>query len=216
MAQRQFFIGATFYPNLLVTQRIDAFRAHYDSKYGHASELIMALLPPFQMRAEAVSEGMAVCADILESHFMGVPEAALLEFTSVEFFAGRRGAVLLRPAESVGLFHCQEEIYEAVQEAGGLFRSRKAPDDSNARGNEAAPRREFFSLGLPVARGPEDVLLQSAVGQAVQDFRFPLRLLIKDITWFEKLPGHWPMRRRLFTFDPGPAVFTRELNGTLK
>ncbi len=214
MAMRQFFIGATFYPNHLVTQRIDAFRQRYDSKYTHASELIMSLLPPFQMRADNYSEAAALCEDIMDTHLRN-SESDVIEFTSVDFHASDRGTVLLRPAPMDDLFHCCEEMAQALVDSGAHFRLGKGTYQAGRpMGQDMA--RDFFRLGLPVARGHDIMAVHEAIAQAVEDFRLPVRLQFQDITWFEKLPGHWPKRRRIFTFAQGPTVFARELDGSLK
>lgn len=196
-----YFIGLTFSSHLMECRKIDAFRAIFDSKYSFSSTLHVTLLPPFSIEGGKIDEMVEVLCDLLDSYLTNVEEASFMEFKSLDFRPGKKGVVFLRPTSSIELFHCQEAMCEALLDLGAQF---KIKGQTKAVGPGMGPRPnfspDFFELALPLARSSDPLNLKNAINRALNEYEFPLHLQIKDITLFEKLPGSWPERKKLFSF----------------
>mgnify|MGYP003665518063 CR=1 FL=1 len=191
----RYFIGLTFYPNYLQFKKIDSFRRRFDWKYERSNVLQMTILPPFQLNfsnQKALGGFTDTLVEEMETHLMGLEGPLEVDFNGFDFRQGRKGVIYLKPDLPIDIFHSMENLEEVVKEFGGKLKKRKSPG-----GGSLQLDKPF----LPVGRFQENLLLGAAVETARIEFTNPFQLMARDITLFEKVPGQWIQKRKLFTFD---------------
>lgn len=195
----QLFIGLTFHPSPLISQKIDSFRKRFDSKYDRSPFLQMTLLSPFKIDFlttkdfEGVSENLA---DDLEGCFMGPELPVLVSFRGFDFHTGKRNILFLKPKLSLDIFYARELLMEGIKLSGGKFHKQRN------LGRNSSPSGETF---LPIGRFDEISEMKEAVEKAQIEFgHAPFDIPLRDVTLFEKMPGRWVPRKILYTF-PQPS-----------
>jgi hypothetical protein len=193
----QLFIGLTFYQDQLHYQKIDYYRQRFDEKFSRSSELPLSLLPPFIWNGNSRSDEINLYEHLqedIEDQLLHGFEECRVEFKGIDFRAGNKGHVFLRPTFPTEMFHCQEVLRDMILLNNGHFKKNK----NTVRSSEKA------GAMLPIARTQDLNLLNMAVETAKNEFSESFHLRAKDITIFEKLPGEWIARKILFTFVEDP------------
>ena len=193
----QLFIGLTFNQNYLQFKKIDSFRKRFDEKYSRSHILQMTLMPPFRFESYStanINRFVEEMAEDLEDHMAGLDDPLAVNFNGFDFQTGKKGVLFLKPTIPVDLFHCQETLSESVKEFGGAFSKHKNLGRSHAND---------LQTFLPIGRFTDMSLLSLAVDKARLEFTAPFKLSARDLTLFEKTPGHWIPRKILHTFPVG-------------
>jgi hypothetical protein len=192
----QYFIGLTFHPHYLQFKKIDSFRRRFDFKYNRSAILQMTLLPPFRLKTNKLSEInelFEVMEETLDGHLMDLDEASGIIFKSMEVSRGRTNVLYLKPEISPDFIHCQESLLEDLSKCGVTFNQSKLIDPCNLK--------TFLPLGRASLLDQIDI----AVEAAHREFQLPLHLQVKHLCLFEKMPGQWIQKRKLYTF-PSPKI----------
>ncbi|MCB9060976.1 MAG: hypothetical protein H6622_05605 [Halobacteriovoraceae bacterium] len=186
-----FFIGLTFHQNQFQFKKIDRFRKCFDSKTNHSTILQMTLLPPFKIPYQDVEMFIDHVEEDLEVQLHNINTNSEIVFKGLDFFQGQNGMLFLRPEIPDNIFHCMESIWDNINSFKGRFSKKK-------HGKEFDQLEK--NVVLPLGRFNNPHHLEEALQEAKEHFQFPMRLMIREIDLFEKIPGHWPLRRRLFIF----------------
>ncbi|MAF77893.1 MAG: hypothetical protein CME63_06840 [Halobacteriovoraceae bacterium] len=201
----QLFIGLTFKASTHSFQKIDSFRRRFDSKYEKTDLLQMTLLPPFSvdsMTNHEFEEFVDLCAEDLESNFIGHDQPLDVDFKGFDFQTGKKNVLFLKPVLPVDLFYAQEVLKDAVKKARGVFHKHK-----NLGHNGLDDLQTF----LPIGRGDDPQLLAMAVEKAQVEFgHAPFQMESQDIVLFEKIPGRWIPRQILYSFNTTNAYAEKE------
>lgn len=190
-----FFIGLTFHPHFLQFKKIDSFRKRFDFKYGKSSILQMTLLPPFRLEGSprmGIEEVIEHIEDELEGHLLGLDDLHSVDFNGFDFKTGRTGVIFLKPTLPIDLFHCQENLLETLKHSGAAFKKQKSPMPTGS---------DDLQTFLPIGRFWNHDSMAVAIEKAKVEFSAPFRLPMKDVILFQKVPGQWLAKKKLFTFS---------------
>lgn len=195
----KYFIALRFSPKSLQFPKIEALQKRFDHNPLKPLNLEMELLPSFnldsQMSEKEAHDLWEEMADQLEAQWLGVENAGLVAFDSLEFSSGKKGHDLFLKANlSDDFFHAQEALYEDLKAAGAFFKKTK--------GDRKQPEKAFESwLVLGHFQAPE--ILESALQFSQHEIQLPFYLLAKGLDLYETRPnGQSFLVRNLFTFAP--------------
>jgi hypothetical protein len=184
----EYFIGLTFDPGPIHHQKIESFRARFDSKFGKAKTLQLTILPPFSIdfkNKKEESEFIEEISDLLDSHLMGLMDIAQVQFNGMTFTMGNSGSLALTPMISPDFLHVQESLYSVLQDYGVKFKKTK----------------DILTSILPIARVEHVGMLESAIEVAKVEFSSPFVLVAESIVLFEKTPREWKNKNNLYDFE---------------
>lgn len=190
------FVGITFHPHFLQFKKIDSFRKRFDDRYTICPQLQMTLLPPFKVNhlsGQSYRDFGEHLEDEIEGHLLGLENFNNIEFKGMDFVVGNHSVLYLKPELPIDLFHCQENLKSVIKNYGGNFK----------RDNASINKRSSSELStfLPIGRFAHLDLLNDGIDVAKTEFNVPFHLSVKDISLFEKTPGQWIKRKKLFTFS---------------
>jgi len=189
-----YFIGLTFHQNFVQFKKIDSFRRQFDPHYNHCKMLQMTILPPFELpfkgQSRQANKGVEDLAQILsedlESIFFGQENLLRLDFNQLDFSFSKKPMIYLSAKVSDELIYAQECLAKSLEDWEVRFK-RKG--------------KKFYETVLPIGRPNRELVFRQAVSAARSDFDFPMSLYVSGIALFEKLPGHWPVVKRLYHSD---------------
>lgn len=190
------FIGLTFKASSHSYQKINSFRSRFDSKYDKTEHLQMTLLPPFNVEGlspKDLNEFVDLCAEDLESNFIGHDQPLEVDFNGFDFQTGKKNVLFLKPIFPIDLFYAQEVLKDSVKKSGGSFNKHK---------NLGKSHINDLQTFLPIARGDDPEALALAVERAQIEFGHDaFKMESQDIVLFEKVPGRWIPRQILYSFN---------------
>ncbi len=189
-----YFIGLTFHQNFVQFKKIDSYRRQFDPQYHHCKTLQMTILPPFELpfkgkhhRAKGGIDALCqILSDDLESIFFGQDQLLKLDFNRLDFSSSKKPMIYLQANLPQELVYAQEYLAKSLEDWEVGFKRRG---------------KKFYETVLPVGRPKRETMLRQAVSTAKSDFDFPMSLYVSGVVLFEKLPGHWPVIKRLFHSD---------------
>lgn len=201
-AMSAYFIGLTFSSQCPHYKEINRYRALYDAKYSRNNQLQMTLIPPFQInfthknRAYDFEEHLG---EVIDNHLLGLPIDRKMVFHSIGMSLDKTGLIYLRLDAGDDLLHIQESLMELVGEYGGHFHYLKKHRSADV------DERIILPIGRTTAKN-----FDMALEEAKSRFELPLELKPDTISLFEKKPGLWPLKMRLFRYPINEQSFLTE------
>jgi hypothetical protein len=189
-----YFIGLTFHQNFVQFKKIDSFRRQFDPHYNHCKMLQMTILPPFELpfkgKHAPAKKGIEALGKILsedlESNFFGQEHPLRLDFQQIDFSFNKKPMIYLSAKLPEELIYAQECLAQSLEDWEVKFKRRG---------------KKFYETVLPIGRPKREYVLRQAVSTARSDFDFPLSLYVSGIVLFEKVPGYWPVVKRIYHCD---------------
>ena len=186
-----YFLGLTFHQNFVQFKKIDSFRRQFDPHYNHCKLLQMTILPPFELpqvahqkQARRGIENLSqILSDDLDSVFFGQEHLVRLDFDQLDFSFSKKPMIYLKAKLPEELIYAQEALAHSLEDWEVKFKRRG---------------KKFYETVLPIGRPKRESVLRQAVATARSDFDFPLSLYASGVVLFEKLPGHWPVVKRIY------------------
>lgn len=189
----QYFIGLTFQSSYLQFQKLDSFRARYDSKYNRSNTTHLTLVPPFElpvMNKNQVHQWVENLQDEIDGQLHGLSNVGQTTFEGIDFQDGEKQLLFLKPKISIDMTFVLELLESSVKEMGGIQKSKLKRDDTD-------------HLYFPIGRFDHFLELQSALEEAKSEFSIPFQLQNKEIVLYEKGPKQWLAGHHLFSFADG-------------
>lgn len=192
----QFFIALTFDESDLHYQKIDNFRKRFDYKHSRSPVVHMALMSPFHFEQKSLSQldyyHLVECLkDDLDNFLSGFDDEFNVHFSGLDFAAGKKGVVYLKPEIPDELFFFREAATDFLKSSGATFNREE-------KGLKLSLESEHTFL--PIGRGDDPELLSRAVEKARNEFGRPFFMKAKAVMLFEKKPGQWPYLSELHRF----------------
>lgn len=191
-----YFIGLTFHQNFVQFKKLDSFRRQFDPQFHHCKMLQMTLLPPFELpKLQGLQSGKQIdqlCLQLeedLESVFFGQENLMRLDFEKLEFSFNRKPMIYLRAQLPEEIIFAQQTLAQSLEDWEVTFKRQG---------------KKFYETVLPIGRPKKEMILHQAISTARSDFSFPISLYVSSIVVFEKLPGHWPVVKRIYHCDIDP------------
>ena len=189
-----YFIGLTFHQNFVHFKKLDSFRRQFDPHYFHCKTLQMTMLPPFELPSKGLSQQSGrgidtLCSQIeedLDCVFFGQDRFLKVDFKKIEFSFDKKPMIFLRPELPEELVFAQETMAKTLEDWEVRFKRRG---------------KKFYETLLPIARPKKEYITHQAISMAQSDFTFPLSLYVSGMVVFEKLPGYWPIIKRVYHCD---------------
>ena len=156
--------------------------------------LQMTILPPFELPCKGqhhqAKKGIEALSQILtedlESIFFGQEQLLRLDFKQLDFSYSKKPMIYLSANLPEELIYAQESLANSLEDWEVKFKRRG---------------QKFYETVLSIGRPKRESILRQAVSTARNDFDFPLSLYVSGVVLFEKLPGHWPVVKRLYHCD---------------
>ena len=155
--------------------------------------LQMTILPPFELpfqgqkqAKKGISELAQILSEDLDSIFFGQENLMRLDFKKLEFSYNKKPMIYLSAKVPEELKYAQESLANSLEEWEVKFKRKGI---------------KFYDSVLPIGKPSREFIFRQAVSTARSDFDFPISLYVSGIVLFEKLPGHWPVVKRLYHND---------------
>lgn len=188
------FIGLTFYPNYLQFKKIDSFRRRFDWKYSRSTTLQMTVLAPFELTLDSKQKYHSFIEHLeedIDTHLSGIDEPLNVAFNGFDFQQGNKPTLYLKPDLPIDIGYCVESLTDLIKDFGGQFNKKR-----NRKDDDLIPKTV-----LPIGRFLDEMMLGAAIDTARIEFSSPFQLMARDLTLFEKVPGQWIAKKKLFTFS---------------
>lgn len=193
----KYFVALRFSPKSLQFPKIQALQNKFDHNPLRPLNLEMELLPSFnldsQMSQSQCDEFWEEMAEQLEAHWLGVENAGLVCFDTLEFSSGKKGHDLFLKANlNDDFFHAQEALHNGLKSVGAFFKKTK---------NEKKTPEKAFQSWLVLGHFQAAESLESALQFTQQEVQLPLYVLADGIDLYEtRANGQSFLVRNLFTF----------------
>jgi len=189
----KYFIGLKFEAHFLQFKKIDSFRRRFDSKYRHGSPLLMALVPPFSLEKNHLTEEFLYdLEDEIDSQFLGLNHLSSILFEGIDILRSKKDLLYLRPEMPDEFFYLQQSVINLLKTQQVKFKKPKVANKIIQNGHACM---------LPLGRFDDGHELSQAISSANQEFSTKFNLKIKDISLYVKSDDTWIQKAKFFEFE---------------